>query len=169
MDMALANLFKHKIRFELESEESDYLEHRFYSKGRQYCSRKIENVKNLGSRNLIDLCLNHLQPFYLHVFSSMIEEICVPVHHMEIKSSVSLTDGACGTKDLFGFTMDNPTSNVQLFNRCTTLQVYDISDEEFWKDESFYVIVEAYFYISPTVFTPLAPWILAGLSPEIAL
>ena len=88
---------------------------------------------------------------------------------MEIKSSVSLTDGACGTKDLFGFTMDNPTSNVQLFNRCTTLQVYDISDEEFWKDESFYVIVEAYFYISPTVFTPLAPWILAGLSPEIAL
>ena len=131
MDMALANLFKHKIRFELESEESDYLERRFYSKGRQYSSRKIENVKNLGSRNLIDLCLNQLQPFYLHVFSSMIEEICVPVHHMEIKSSVSLTDGACGTKDLFGFTMDNPTSNVQLFNRCTTLQVYDISDEEF--------------------------------------
>ena len=92
--MALANLFKHKIRFELESEESDYLERRFYSKGRQYSSRKIENVKNLGSRNLIDLCLNELQPFYLHVFSSMIEEICVPVHHMEIKSSVSLTDGA---------------------------------------------------------------------------
>ena len=130
MDMAVANLLKHKIRFELESEESDYLERRFYSKGRQYSSRKIENVKNLGSRNLIDLCLNQLQPFYLHVFSSMIEEIHVLVHHMEIKSSASLTDGACGTKDLFGFTMDNPTSNVQLFNR-STVQVYDIADEEF--------------------------------------
>ena len=32
MDMALTNLFKHKIRFELESEESDYLEHRFIAK-----------------------------------------------------------------------------------------------------------------------------------------
>ena len=109
MDMAVANLLKHKIRFELESEDSDYLENRFYSKGRQYCSRKIKNVKSLGARSLIDLCLKQLQPFYLHVFSSMIEEIHVPIHHMEIKTIVSLTDGACGSKDLFGFTMDNPT------------------------------------------------------------
>ena len=33
MDMAVANLLKHKIRFELESKDSDYLEERFYSKG----------------------------------------------------------------------------------------------------------------------------------------
>ena len=169
MDMAVANLLKHKIRFELDSEDSDYLENHFYSKGRQYGSRKIKNVKSLGSRSLIELCLNQLQPFYLHVFSSMIEEIHVPIHHMEIKTSVSLTDGACGSKDLFGFTMDNPTNNVQLFNTGCTVQVYDIADEEFWKDEAFYIIVEAYFYISPTVFTSFAPWILAGLSPEIAL
>ena len=169
MDMALANLFKHKIRFELESEDSDYLEKRFYSKGRQYCSRKIKNVESLGTRSLIDLCLNQLQPFYLHVFSSMIEEIGGPIHHMEIKTMVSLTDDACGTKDLFGFTMDNPTNNAQLFNRGCTVHVYDIADEEFWKDEAFYIVVEAYFYISPSRFTPFAQWILAGLSPEIAL
>ena len=29
MDMAVSNLLKHKIRFELESEDSDYLEKRF--------------------------------------------------------------------------------------------------------------------------------------------
>ena len=75
MDMVVANLLKHKVRFELESEDSDYLEERFYSKGRQYCSRKIKNVESLGTRSLIDLCLNQLQPFYQHVFSSMVEEM----------------------------------------------------------------------------------------------
>ena len=63
MDMAVANLLKHKVRFELESEDSDYLEERFYSKGRQYCSRKIKNVESLGTRSLIDLCLNQLHLF----------------------------------------------------------------------------------------------------------
>ena len=169
MDMAVADLLKHKIQFELDSEESDYLEKRFYSKGRQYSSRKIKDLKSLGARNLTDLCLNQLQPFYLHVFSSMIEEIHVPVHLIEIKTRVSLTDGAYGSKALFGFTMDNPKSNVHLFNRCSTMHFYNFTDEEFWKDESFYIIVEAYFYISPSVFTPLAPWILAGIFPEIAL
>ena len=171
MDMAVSDLLKHKIRFELESEESDYLENRFYSKGRQYSSRKIKNVESLGARNLTDLCLNQLQPFYQHVLSSMTEEIGGPIHHMEIKTSLSLTDGACGSKDLLGFTMDNPTNNVQLFNRCSrsTMHFYDFTDEEFWKDEAFYIIVEAYFYISPSRFNPLAQWILAGLSSEIAL
>ena len=169
MDMAVANLLKHKVRFELESEDSDYLEERFYSKGRQYCSRKIKNVESLGTRSLIDLCLNQLQPFYQHVFSSMVEEIGGPIHHKEIKTMVSLTDDACGTKDLFGFTMDNPTNNAQLFSRGCTVHVYDIADKEFWEDEAFYIVVEAYFYISPSRFTPFAPWILAGLSPEIAL
>ena len=60
MDMAIANLFKHKVRFELVSEDPDYEEFHLYSVGRQYSSREIENIESIGLHDWVDLCLKHL-------------------------------------------------------------------------------------------------------------
>ena len=165
MDMAVADLFKHKIRFELVGEESDYEELRFYSKGRQYSSRKIENVESIGVKNWADLCLYQIQPFFFHILSSLVHEIEVPIDHMEIKSRIRLAGDAYGEDDMVGFTMDNPKNNIHLFSRCSKMHIYGFPDE--WLNEPFYIDVEAYFYISPTEFTRLAVWKLAGLNLEI--
>ena len=74
MDMAIANLFKHKVHFKLESEECDTDEPYYHSKGRQYCSREIENVESIGVRDANDLCLKCLGPFLLHTISTVREE-----------------------------------------------------------------------------------------------
>ena len=165
MDMAVADLFKHKIRFELVSEDSDYEENRFYSKGLQYTSKRIENLESIDVRNWVDQCLHRLQSFFVHVLSTMVHEIEVPVDHMEIKSRIRQAEDNYGGHDLVGFTMDNSANNITIFDRCSTVHIYGFDDE--WFNKPFYIDVEAYFYISQSVFTPLAPWILAGLNLEI--
>ena len=165
MDMAVADLFKHKIRFELVSEDPNYEELRCYSKGLQYTSKRIENVESIGARNWVDLCLHRLQSFFVHVLSTMVHESQLAVDRMEIKSRIRQAEDNYGGHDLVGFTMDYPKNNITLFGRCSTVHIYTFDDE--WFNKPFYIDVEAYFYISPTVFTPLAPWILAGLNLEI--
>ena len=164
MDMAIANLFKHKVRFELVGEESDYEELRFYSKGRQYSSRRIENAESIGVKDWVDLCLYHIQPFFVYVLSSLVHEIEVPINHSEIKARIRLAEDAT-EEDLVGFTTDNPKNNIHLFSRCSTIHIYGFPDE--WLNEPFHIDVEAYFYISPKEFTELAVWKLAGLNLEI--
>ena len=74
MDMAVANLLKHKILFELESEDSDYEELRCYSIGRQHRSRELESLNGVGALSSVNLSLDHLTSFYIHILSSMIRE-----------------------------------------------------------------------------------------------
>ena len=60
MDMAVASLFKHKIRFERYGVG--------YGGGYGnviYYSSKIENLESIGARSLYDLCLNQLQSFFI--------------------------------------------------------------------------------------------------------
>ena len=52
MDMAIANLFKHKVHFKISSEERDTDEPYLDSKGRQYDSNHIENLESIGVCNV---------------------------------------------------------------------------------------------------------------------
>ena len=117
MDMAIADLFKHKVRFELVSEHPDYEELRFYSVGRQYSSRKIENIESIGLRDWVDLCLYHLQTFFVHIVSTAIPECPVPINHTEIKARIRLAGDSYGEHDLIGRTQDNPRNNIHLFTK----------------------------------------------------
>ena len=47
MDIAIANLFKHKVHFKISGEEHDTYEPHLYSKGRQYTSNDIENLQSV--------------------------------------------------------------------------------------------------------------------------
>ena len=123
MDMAVGNLFKHKIRFELVSQDPDYEEDRFYSKGLQYVSKRIENLESINVCNWVDLCLHLLQSFFVHVLSTMVHEIGVPIDCMEIKSRIRQAEDDYGGHDLVGFTMDNPKNNITLFGRCSTAHI----------------------------------------------
>ena len=149
MDMAVANLFKHKIRFELVSEHPDNEEHRFYSMGRQYSSRKIKNGKSIGLVNWVDLYIFHLHEFFTYVVSTMIEECPIPIDHIEIKASIRIEDeeyDIIEEHNLIGRVLKEPMANINQFTKRSKLFYYGFPDE--WWDEPFYIDVKAYSYIS---------------------
>ena len=152
MDMAVANLLKHKIRFER------------YGGGYGnviYYSSKIENLESIGAHSLYDLCLNRLQSFFIHVLSTIIHECPHTISHTEIKAKVIQARGGYEEEDLIGFTIDNPRNNVQLFTRCSTMQFYPFDDDKFRADKPFYIIVEPETYVTSYNFP--------DFTPEIAL
>ena len=146
MDMALADLFKYKIRFELVGEDPDEEKDRCYSIGRQYRSRELESFNSVGALSSVNLSLDHLTSFYIHVLSSMIRECPWAIARAEIKPYIILDGGAFGERDLLGYTLDNPRNNLHLFSRCAVVQVYDVIKNEWLKDETFHIYVEVYLY-----------------------
>ena len=87
MDMAVANLFKHKIKFTLDRHDPEYEEYEpeTYRKERYYFSTTIANAISIGVNDANDLG-RLLKPFILHILSTieyeerlLIEEIYVAV------------------------------------------------------------------------------------------
>ena len=127
MDMAVANLLKHKIRFELVSEHPDNEEHRFYSVGRQYSSRKIENFKSIGSKDCFDLYLYPYNVFYMHVVSTMIEECPSPIDYIEVKTIVRLEDEEYDIRDehvLFTHGLKKPKDNINRYYKRSVVHFF---------------------------------------------
>ena len=151
MDKMYANLLKHKIRFERYSGYGNDI----------YYSSKIENLESIGARSLYDLCLNQLQSFFIHVLSTIIHECPHTISSTEIKAKVLQARGGYEEEDLIGFTINNPRNNVQLFTRCSTVQLYPFDDDKFRADKPFYIIVETETYVSRYIFP--------DFTPEIAL
>ena len=143
MDMAVANLLKHKIRFERYG--GDYGNVNYYSK-------KIENLESIGARSLYDLCLNRLQSFFIHVFSTILHECPHVISSIEIRAKVVQARGGSEEQDFIGFTVNNPMNNVQLFSRCSVIQFYAFDDDVFRADKPFYIIVESETYATKYIF-----------------
>ena len=139
MDMAVANLLKHKIRFERYG--GDYC-------NVNYVSCKIENLESIGARSLYDLCLNQLQSFFIHVFSTILHECPHVISSIEVKAKLIQTRGGSEEQDFIEFFIKNPRNNAQLFSRCSAVQFYAFDDDIFRADKPFYIIVEAETYVT---------------------
>ena len=85
--MAVASLFKHKVRFELCGHDSSWGEPFIPNKGYHYLSNWIENGESVGIRSACDLFIDKLKPLFLHIISTMYHEA-----EMEI-SSIDITVG----------------------------------------------------------------------------
>ena len=90
MDMAVANLFKHKIRFELACQGASIEEPTLYKTYRNYRSPTIENVKSLGINNVNDLFTVHCKPLVLYAISKIVhEDHIIPIDNVTIKIGVA--------------------------------------------------------------------------------
>ena len=152
MDMAVANLLKHKIRFGRYGGDYGNV---------NYVSCKIENLESIGARSLYDLCINQLQSFFIHVFSTILHECPHVISSIEIKTKVIQARGGIGEQNLIGFYIKNPRNNVQLFSRCSAVQFYAFDDDIFRADKPFYIIVDTEIFATKYIFP--------DLTPEIAL
>ena len=90
MDMTVASLFKHKVRFELSGNESNWYEPLIPNKGYHYLSNWIENGESVGIRSACDLFIDKLKPLFLHIISTIYHEAEMEISSIDI--TVNVTD-----------------------------------------------------------------------------
>ena len=142
MDMAVANLFKHEIRFELKAEGIDLYEPMCFKRTRYYESPFLENVKSLGLKNVNDLCLILCKPFVLYLLSKIAhEDHVIPIDNVTIMVGViDLGD----QRGLTRYRFENPLDSPELFS--THADVDSCSFPDRLLNERTLVFVEATCY-----------------------
>ena len=88
MDMVVASLFKHKVRFELCEHDSSWGEPLIPNKGYHYLSNLIENGESVGIRSACDLFVGKLKPLFLHIISTMYHEAEMEISGIDITVGV---------------------------------------------------------------------------------
>ena len=154
MDMAINNLFKHKVHFKISSEECDTDEPYLDSKGRQYDSNHIENLESIGVCNANDLCLKCLEPFVVHIISTMVHEEREHIDKISVRAGfMSLVDGWDDDPffdpeyDLLRYSLDNPKYCLHLFSLNSETSIY--SFPEHLLEGPFVLFVHVYSYFIP--------------------
>ena len=88
MDITVASLFKHKVRFELCGHDSSWGEPLIPNKGYHYLSTWIENGESVGIRSACDLFVGKLKPLFLHIISTMYHEAEMEISDIDITVGV---------------------------------------------------------------------------------
>ena len=111
MDMAINNLFKHKVRFELCGHDSSWDEPDVPNKGYHYSSPWIENGESVGIRSACDLYIDKLKPLFLHIISTMYHEAEMEISSINI--TVSVTDyEECNDYDIVKYEFTSAPNDV---------------------------------------------------------
>ena len=144
MDMAVANLFKHKIRFTLEGAYTEIYEPRCFRRRLYYESPRIESVESLGINNVNYLFTVHCKPLTLYVLSKIVHQ-----YHVIPIDRVIITVGVVDfhfivNHDLKSYRFDNPLEYPELFFTHTDVDSYSFPERLF--KERTHIFVEAYCY-----------------------
>ena len=90
MDMAVASLFKHKIRFTFGDVFTDIYEPGCFIRTLSYESPTIENVESIGLNDVNDLHTILCKPLVLYAFSKIVhEDHVIPIDRVVIEVGVS--------------------------------------------------------------------------------
>ena len=142
MDMAVAKLLKHKIRFEQCEHDSDLSEPLITNKGYHYVSDWIENGESVGIRSASDLFIDKLKPLFLHIISTMYHEA-----EMEI-DSINITVGVFVKETIYDYDIvkykftSPPDDAITNYNRSW---VYPFPERIL--DNNFSIYIESYVYM----------------------
>ena len=149
MDMTVASLFKHKMRFTLRGVYTEIYEPTCFKRTHYYESPTIENVESIGLKNVNDLHTILCKPLVLYAFSKIVhEDHVIPISSVEIKVGVSdFQEGEdCYLQHYY---FRNPLEYPELF--FTHAYVYSCSfPERLLKERTqIFVSVRCYYYVSP--------------------
>ena len=144
MDMAVASLFKHKMRFTLRSVHTDLYEPTCFVRTHYYESPTIENVENIGLNDVNDLCTILCKPLVLYAFSKIVhEDHVIPIDRVTI--AVGVDDFQEGEDcNLQFYRFQNPLEYSELF--FTHADVESCSFPERLLKERTHIFVNVYCY-----------------------
>ena len=146
MDMAVASLFKHKIRFELADQGADIEEPTLFMTYRYYRSTDLENVKSLGINNVNDLFTVHCEPLVLYAISKIVhEDHIIPIDDVTI--SVGVADFQEGEDyDLTRYCFEWPLNSPELFFTNSDIDSTSFPERLLNVRTYVFVDVKCYFY-----------------------
>ena len=115
MDMAVASLFKHKMRFTLRGVYTEIYEPTCFRRTHYYVSPTIENVESIGLKNANDLHTILCKPLVLYAFSKIVhEDHVIPIDSVVI--TVGVGDFQEGEDcNLQRYCFENPLGCPELF------------------------------------------------------
>ena len=144
MDMAVASLFKHKIRFTFEVVYTEIYEPRCFRRTHYYESPTIENVESIGLNDVNDLCTILCKPLVLYAFSKIVhEDHVIPIY--EVIITVGVADFQEGVDcNLQCYRFENPLGYPELF--FTHADVDSCSFPERLLKERTHIFVNVYCY-----------------------
>ena len=148
MDMALPNLFKHKIRLTPCGEHTEIYEPTCFRRKRYYRSPDIENVESIGLNDVNDLCTILCKPFVLYALSNVIhEDHVIPMDWVDINIGVvDLEEGIY--RDLTRYRFENPFDSTELFSTHTDVDSFSFPNHLLNKRIFVYVHVICYYTFS---------------------
>ena len=115
MDMTVASLFKHKMRFTLRGVYTEIYEPTCFKRTHYYESQTIENVESIGLKNVNDLHTILCKPLVLYAFSKIVhEDHVIPISRVII--TVGVSDFQEGEDcNLQRYYFENPLGRPELF------------------------------------------------------
>ena len=141
MDMAVANLLKHKIRFERCGNDSSWDEPTIPNKGYHYLSNLIENGESVGIRSACDLFIDKLKPLFLHIISTMYHEAEMEISGIDI--TVGVFDNESDDYDIVKYEFTSaPNDAITNYSRSW---VYPFPEELL--NDKFSIYIESYVYM----------------------
>ena len=115
MDMAVANLFKHKISFTSGREYIDLYEPMCFERTLYYETPEIESVESIGLNDVNDLCTILCKPLVLYTLSKIVhEDRVIPIDYVTTMVGVYDLENA-GVCYLTRYRFDNPLSFPEFF------------------------------------------------------
>ena len=147
MDMAVANLLKHKIRFKFISDENDMYEPTVFNLGRHYLSNKIENLESIGVSDVRELRLKCLDPFIVYIISTLVHEEYYYIDSISVLVELITRNTGYNENEeysIIGYEFDNPAPNIHLFSSSNERRIY--SFPEHLLNSPFRIYVKFYSY-----------------------
>ena len=146
MDMAVASLFKHKIRFTFEGVYTEIYEPRCYRRTLYYESPTIENVESIGLNDVNDLCTILCKPLVLYAFSKIVhEDHVIPIDRVII--TVGVADFQEGEDcNLQRYCFENPLGYPELFFTHADVDSCSFPERLLKERTHIFVNVNCYYY-----------------------
>ena len=146
MDMAVASLFKHKIRFTLRGVYTEIYEPRCFRRTHYYESPTIENVESIGLNNVNDLHTILCKPLVFYAFSKIVHE-----DHVILIDEVVITVGVFDFQEgedcsLQSYCFENPLRYPELFFNHADVDSYSFPERLLKERTNIFVNVYCYYY-----------------------
>ena len=152
MDMTVANLFKHKALFQMDSprgSDDNHPDHRRFHRG--YISKNIENARSIGVTDINELCLKCLEPFMVYIISQLVTEETEHIDFISVYAELFENDPFNEDgHNIMSISLDNPKFCLHVLSSNSESTIY--SFQERLLDRPFFIMVSALFGFM----TPLA-------------
>ena len=153
MDMAVANLFKHKAIFNMKRSRMRFDRHPYYrTYFNKYTSNGIENSQSIGVTDINGLCMKCLEPFMVYAISRVVVEETEYIDYLtvyaELKEDNFPRDLHEDIHRIYSIKLDDPELYLHALASNSEMTIHPIDTR--LSDKPFYINISVCFeFLTP--------------------